>query len=392
QVRPVTAYAWHRQLTSANIDEILPKQGSRLIEWAQRAATHSLVAQHAAWDPAVLRDNEPFTTLYKDASYVNSDAFLFCLNRWGLPSQLYAHMLGGSAPKFGFNIFRFIQHVPMFIRMVFTSRRQLETLYPDLLRFEKELDRIEKEPTHVQQQLLLNWFLRLYVFVVKANLVVNSAIASSFGRGFTSKARYYQQDANRPHRVPHETDPASPRPDAHCPAIEKPPTAPAITHWLLELGSPGTQAYLFNIREWLRDNYTRLYFRLHHSLARFEKQKPYWFDKHPHPRTLQGAFWQDVGIASPQDHSTIIYPGDVQGRIDHDILIVDSLDPGQLHRYKTFKAVIARTGGSLSHGAILLRENAIPSAIIPDAPALPANAAAHLHLNQLTWQPSTHVG
>ena len=35
QIRPVTAYGWHRCLTSANLDEILPKQVSRLMEEGQ---------------------------------------------------------------------------------------------------------------------------------------------------------------------------------------------------------------------------------------------------------------------------------------------------------------------------------------------------------------------
>lgn len=384
QLRPVTSYAWHRQLTSANIDEILPKQSSHLMEWAQRAAARSIVIQHAAWDPQVLRDNEPFTSLYQQASYINSDAFLFCLHRWGLPSRLYAHMVGGSAPTFDFNLNRFIRHIPLLLRMLFASRRQLKSLHKTLLQFEQELDQIEQTGNTKQQQ-LLNWFLRLYVFVVQSNLAINSAIASTFGQGVASAARFYKR-GYRPHRVPFETDPASPRPLLHCPRIEGPVDAPWLTQYLLKWGLPWTKAHLFNTREWFRDAYTRLYFRLHHVLAQHEKPTPYWFEKHVYPRTLQGAFWQDEGVTKKQNHSVVIYPGDVRGHVGKDILIVDSLDPGQLHRYKTFKAVITRSGGSLSHGAILLRENAIPSAIIPDAPTLPAQAQARLQLNQLTWQ------
>jgi predicted DCC family thiol-disulfide oxidoreductase YuxK len=339
-----------------------------------------------------LRDNEPFTDVYQQASYINSDAFLFGLKRWGLPSKLYAHMLGGYAPEFGFNVVRFIRHIPLFLRMLYISRGRLSGLYDQLRDFEQEINRIEAMPESVRQNRLLNWYLRLHVFIVQANLVINTAIATSLGQGIKSKVRFYDTQTDRPHRVPFETDPASPRTTATCPTVEQPPAAHWLTRVLLTLGLPGTGAYLVSQREWFRDNYTRLHFRLHHALAHYEKTSPHWFIPHPYARSQQGGFWQDDGIVNQQDNNFVIYPGDVRGHVGQDVLIVESLDPGQLEHYRKFKAVIARIGGSLSHGAILLRENAIPSAIITDTPELPFNTPVRLNLNQLTCEPcSTEV-
>jgi PEP-utilizing family enzyme len=47
---------------------------------------------------------------------------------------------------------------------------------------------------------------------------------------------------------------------------------------------------------------------------------------------------------------------------------VDALEPGLYEDYKKAKAVIARTGGRLSHGATLLRELKKPSAILQNIP------------------------
>jgi hypothetical protein len=48
---------------------------------------------------------------------------------------------------------------------------------------------------------------------------------------------------------------------------------------------------------------------------------------------------------------------------------VDALEPGLYEEYQKVKAVIARTGGRLSHGASLLRELKEPSAILPNIPS-----------------------
>ncbi len=76
QLRPVTSYDWRRSLTSANLDELLPSQVSRLMEHAQRRASLSISRIYALWDPRVLNDHEPFSAVFEDASYVNVDLFL----------------------------------------------------------------------------------------------------------------------------------------------------------------------------------------------------------------------------------------------------------------------------------------------------------------------------
>ena len=57
----------------------------------------------------------------------------------------------------------------------------------------------------------------------------------------------------------------------------------------------------------------------------------------------------------------------MEGLIDTDIIVVDTIEPGQYRHYRRFKALVSRGGGLLSHGATLLREMAIPSAINPNA-------------------------
>ena len=64
-----------------------------------------------------------------------------------------------------------------------------------------------------------------------------------------------------------------------------------------------------------------------------------------------------------QDYSFVIYPGTVEGVLGEDIMWVDALDPGKFQQYREARAVIARMGGQLSHGATLLRELKKPSAV-----------------------------
>jgi phosphohistidine swiveling domain-containing protein len=60
----------------------------------------------------------------------------------------------------------------------------------------------------------------------------------------------------------------------------------------------------------------------------------------------------------------VIYPGSASGVVGREILVVDALEPGHYEDYRRASAVIARTGGRLSHGATLLRELKKPSAVI----------------------------
>lgn len=81
---------------------------------------------------------------------------------------------------------------------------------------------------------------------------------------------------------------------------------------------------------------------------------------------MHNSFWQDGHEGASKAKSFVIYPGRVQGVLGKDILLVDTLDPGQYAFYKAARAVIASMGGRLSHGATLLRELRIPSAVMPD--------------------------
>ena len=87
--------------------------------------------------------------------------------------------------------------------------------------------------------------------------------------------------------------------------------------------------------------------------------------QHAGLRSRSGAFWQDGSETTPQTFGFTIYPGKAKGRLGHDILLVDSLDPGLYETYRGVTAVIAKSGGRLSHGATLLRELCKPSAVMP---------------------------
>jgi hypothetical protein len=168
-------------------------------------------------------------------------------------------------------------------------------------------------------------------------------------------------DGSHPHRLKFESDPASPRPSVAAPALEAFPHWSGLVRLLNRLGVPGLGGKYFEVREWFRDNNMRLFFRLHHALKGSE-----WLLPHPAARTRSGAFWQDGSGLLQQRHGFVIYPGEAEGLVGTDILIVDALDPGHLEEYKAAKAVIARTGGRLSHGATLLREIKKPSAVVPE--------------------------
>ena len=81
---------------------------------------------------------------------------------------------------------------------------------------------------------------------------------------------------------------------------------------------------------------------------------------------MRNSFWQDGHEGTGKAKNFIIYPGRVEGILGKDILLVETLDPGQYAFYKAARAVITLMGGRLSHGATLLRELRIPSAVMPD--------------------------
>ena len=366
QVRPVTEYAWHRNLTAANIGEILPSCPSRLMEYAQRRAATSIPAIWARWDSRVLTDNEPFTARYQDASYINQDVFLARLSDWGFSSAHYAEEIGGAAPMLPIRPWRWVKNIPVFWRMLRHSRQALLSLSDDLQRFDVELTQLVIG--HADGALLADWFSRFYVKLVQGNLCIGAAIATSGGAAFGQPVTVYQrmESNTAPHRLPFETDPATPRPMGAAIPLLAFPTWPFLIQHLHRLGVPGLRGYYHEVREWYRDNLMRIFFRLHHAFPAAERE--YWFAPHPAARDRQGAFWQDGGDALQQSFSFMIYPGNAEGTLGSEILLVDSLDPGRYASYKSARAVIAKSGGRLSHGATLLRELRMPSAVLPDTP------------------------
>ncbi len=359
QYRPVTDYGWRRHLTAANIAEILPPQPSRFVEYAQRRAARSIPAIMARWDSRVLEDNEPFTALFGNASYINNDLFLARLADWGLPARRYGDEVGGATPHLPLHVGKVLRSLPLFLRMQRQARAHLQHLAPGLRRFEHELDSLQG----ASGQVLADWFSRFYVFVVQGNLCIGTALASGGGDLLGRPATAYGDLQNSPHRLPWETDPGTPRPPATDLPLQAFPTWPRAVVMAHRLGLPGMRGYYLQVREWYRDNLMRLFFKLHHSLPVAERE--HWFVPHPHVRERQGSFWQDGNEGSEQATGFMIYPGQVHGILGQDILLEHTLDPGRHEHYRQARAVIARMGGRLSHGATLLRELRTPSAVVP---------------------------
>lgn len=367
QLRPVTTYDWRRCLTSANLDELLPSKVSRIMEHGQRRAALSIGRLYAIWDPQVLNDHEPFTAISEDASYINADLILSRLYSWGMPSQILASEIGGAVPTFGFNLFRFLRSLPVLLRMHFLARRRIRAIENGLEHFEQELSEIsEHESSSNREDALAQWFVRYYVFIVQSNVIINACITTS-GGSFLGKPKTVYGDLKHTeslHRLAYESDPATPRQEGKPPELEPFPRWGIFTRLLNRLGVIGLGGRYFELREWFRDNNMRLFFRLHHVLKGSE-----WLLPHPGSRDKKGTFWQSGGDTIQQGFSFVIYPGKATGEIGKEILIVDALEPGHYEDYKKAEAVIARTGGRLSHGATLLRELQKPSAVIQEAPA-----------------------
>lgn len=364
QLRPVTAYDWRRSLTSANLDEILPRKVSRLMEHAQRRASAAIPRVYARWDSRVLNDNEPFTVPWQDASYINNDVFLSRFHDWGLPSRMYAEEIGGSAPKMPFRIGRFLSNLPRFIRMGFVARKSIAGIPAQYRAFEKELEQITcKTSGQEREDALAQWFVRFYVFIVRHNMLINASVSSAFGNFFKPPATIYQSlsGTESPHRLQYESDPATPRSSSIAQPLNDLPRWPGMIRFLHRLGMPGLRGYYIQVREWFRDNNMRLFHRLHLALRGSD-----WFEMYPGERTQAGTFWQDGGEVEAQEFGFVIYPGRVEGIAGEDIMVVDALEPGHYAEYQKAKGVVSRTGGRLSHGATLLRELKKPSAVIAE--------------------------
>lgn len=124
QLRPVTNFGWRRLISSANLDEILPKQVSNLMNEAQIKAAKSIGRLYALWDYRTIENNEPFTVEFNHAQYINCDLFLSSFKNWGLPAKLFFREIGGYSPEPRFNFFRFILTIPKFIKMLILARQK----------------------------------------------------------------------------------------------------------------------------------------------------------------------------------------------------------------------------------------------------------------------------
>jgi len=361
QYRPVTEYGWRRHLTDANIAEILPARPSRLVEYAQRRASNSIPAVMARWDTRVLEDNEPFTARFGDASYINNDLFLARLADWGLASSRYSREVGGGTPELKGSLMRFMRSLPVFIRMLVQSRDAILALEAQLSRFDRELERLVAAKTNGQE--LSDWFVRFYLFVVQSNLLIATALASSGGSWLGMPGTAYRDDRLKPHRLPWESDPATPRSALQDLPLSTFPAWSSGVRLAHRLGVPGMRGHYLQVREWFRDNLMRIFFRVHHAMP--AEERLYWFDEHPSARERQGCFWQDGSVSNQASAGFVIYPGEVEGVLGQDILLERALDPGRYEHYRRASGVIALLGGRLSHGATLLRELRKPSAVLP---------------------------
>jgi hypothetical protein len=304
QYRPISEHGWRRHLTAANIAEILPPQPSRLVEYVQRRAAVSIPAIMARWDPRVLEDNEPFTAVFDGASYVNNDLFLARLADWGVSSASYTGEIGAAAPALRWRLLRLLRCLPLLWRMQRISRKQLQTFAPALRRFDEELAGLARAGADGRQ--LVDWYCRFYVFVVQGNLCIANALASSFGALLGRPPTAYRDLHDSPHRLPWESDPATPRsPHAALPLQNFPPWPKAI-RLAHRLGLPGMRGYYLQVREWYRDNLMRIFFRLHHAMP--ENERAYWFAAHAQPRSRGGSFWQDGSEDGELATGFMIYP------------------------------------------------------------------------------------
>jgi len=189
-------------------------------------------------------------------------------------------------------------------------------------------------------------------------------LASSGGDLLGRPPTAYDDLEHCPHRLPWETDPATPRPALTDLPLQAFPVWPKTIRLAHSAGLPGMRGYYLQVREWYRDNLMRVFFRLHHAMP--QTDRAHWFAPHPDVRARTGSFWQDGREGTEQAAGFMIYPGQVQGVLGEDILLEDTLDPGRHAHYQNARAVIARMGGRLSHGSTLLRELRKPSAVLPD--------------------------
>lgn len=361
QIRPVTDYGWRRYLTSANIEEILPARPSRLMETAQRRAAGSIWRCLAPWDSAVLRDAESFTARWNNASYINLDGLLARLGSWGLPASRVTGEIGGLAPELPWRALHLLRSLPVFIGLHFGSRAHLDQLGQHLQNWHEELRAVPNEA-----ELLAAWFSRCYVDIVRGNLMLAFAIGSAGGGlAGADSGIYGGLDEASLHRLPFETDPATPRVPGAVTELLPVPRWPWPIRVMHRLGLPGMAPYYRSLREWYRDNLMRIFYELHQRMRATEGAEA-WLAPHVGERTRHGGFWQSGEADGQAGGVLLLCPGLAEGVLGQHILLENALDPGRWQQYRAARAVIARCGGRLSHGATLLRELRVPSAVIPE--------------------------
>lgn len=357
QIRPITRFQWNRVLSSGNLEELLPQKVSHFMETVQRMAALSITHIFAAWDTSVLEMREPFTSQYDDASYINADLTLGLFHKWGLPSALITNEFGGLLPNIGFHPIKFIKHIPMFLRMHFFTRKRVMKIEEELLRFEQEIAAYElkNEENHLH-----NWFLRYYVFIVKTNIIINTMLGSA-GGSFLGKPSTVNTDMKSSiHRLQFESDPVTQRTKGELTPLSPFPFQNKFLRIWHKSGLLGLRGHYIAIREWFRDSNMKLFYRLHFLLHDHKHLKP-----HGGTRYKSGLFMEHSGLlVDTLSDVILLYPGKVTGVIGEELLIVDTLQSHDFEKFKQYKVIISKTGGKLSHGAILVRELRIPSAII----------------------------
>ncbi|MCH8909013.1 MAG: hypothetical protein IH840_18180 [Candidatus Heimdallarchaeota archaeon] len=357
QIRPITRFQWNRVLSSGNLEELLPQKVSFFMENSQRMATLSISHIFAAWDTSVLEMREPFTSQYDDASYINGDLILGLFRKWGLSSKFITKEFGSLLPRIRFNPLKFIKHLPTFLRMHFVTRSRVMKIEDELLSFDRDLKEYENKSAAFQVE---NWFLRYYLFIVKSNLIINTMLGSAGGSMLGKPSTVYKDVKSSVHRLQFESDPVTPRNKGELTSLDPYPFQNKFLRFWHKLGGFGLRGHYIAIREWFRDSNMKLFYRLHFLLQRHEL-----LIDHGGTRHKSGLFMEHTGlsVASKSD-IILLYPGKVIGVIGQDLLIVETLQSHDFERFKQYKVIISKTGGKLSHGATLVRELKIPSAII----------------------------
>jgi len=183
-----------------------------LVEYAQRRAAAEYPGNHGALGCASVAGQRVVHRGVRRRVIYQHDLFLARLADWGISASNYAGEVGGATPHLPWRPLKMLRSLPLFLRMQRIARGHLLTLGHGLQRFDQELTELVAQRADGQQ--LADWFTRFYVFVVQGNLCIATALASSGGEWLGRPPTAYDNLENSPHRLPWETDPATPRPAA----------------------------------------------------------------------------------------------------------------------------------------------------------------------------------